>query len=196
MISLKYRQPEAQCVIKKWIEQRLCDPNQLKNSSQNRFLNHAKHFPSIWKLNRTSVSLGVAIGLFVAMIPVLSFQTLLVILLSILFRANLPIAFMISWVSNPITILPLAYLAYCIGNWVLGIKSNIDIHNIHLTTTNFHDFWSTFSVWIAQFGKGFFVGLPILAFGVALAGYFIVSFCWYLSDFLNQKDLNQKKRKK
>src|SRR5579862_8691996 len=93
----------------------------LSKLKDNRWINHPffkKYITSntfLFKSNRESIARGVAIGLFVAILPILPFQSLLAILLTILLRANLPIAFFISWISNPFTIAPIAYFNYYIG---------------------------------------------------------------------------------
>lgn len=74
--------------------------------------------PQLWHLNKRSVATAVAIGLFCAFVPV-PFQMLLAAGGAIAMRANLPIAVVLVWVSNPLTIPPLAYFCYQIGRTVL-----------------------------------------------------------------------------
>lgn len=112
----------------------------------------------IWQFNRESVSRGAAIGLFAAFIP-LPFQMLIAGFFSILFKANLPVAVASTWVSNPVTFVPLNYLIYWVGAKVLA----------------------------GSVAKAYFVGLPILAIGTACAGYFIVQTIWLLRDSLVKK---------
>lgn len=47
-------------------------------------LNHFKTYSHLCHLNTTSIARGVAIGLFTACIPLISFQTILIIILSTL----------------------------------------------------------------------------------------------------------------
>lgn len=61
--------------------------------------------------DRRTLARGVAVGMFVALSPTVGFQTGLTLLGCILLRGNFPIAFLVSWVSNPVTIAPL-YLAF------------------------------------------------------------------------------------
>jgi uncharacterized protein len=74
--------------------------------------------PKIWHFNRRSVSLGFAIGMLVAFIP-LPFQMVIAAFLAILLKINLPTALAATWVSNPLTFLPFNYLIYKTGAWVL-----------------------------------------------------------------------------
>ena len=74
---------------------------------------------SLWHLNRRSAARGVALGLFVAFIP-LPVHMLLVACLAILFRVNLPISVLAVWVSNPITWAPQIIFSYKTGLWLMG----------------------------------------------------------------------------
>jgi len=139
-----------------------------KNSS-NKLARYLKSHQHIWILTSESVARGVAIGLFIACIPIVPFQSILTVFLAIFLRANLPLAFGVSWISNPLTILPLIYLAYCIGHWILNDPSTpiIDFHHPEQIK-------GYLSLGFQAFGKAFFVGLPILAFGSAIIGYIII----------------------
>ncbi len=78
------------------------------------------HDPNLWHLNRRSAAGAVAIGLFVAWIPVPG-QMILAAGLAILFRVNLPLAVVLVWVTNPVTFAPMFYTAYRLGGWILGM---------------------------------------------------------------------------
>ncbi len=132
-------------------------------------------YPNLCHLNTASIARGVAVGLFTACIPLIPFQTIMAITLSILIRANLAIALGVSWVSNPLTLLPITYFTYWIGAFIL----NEPIKPILIPdfAWNLHDIIkvsASFASLIPQFGKAFFVGLPIVAIGSAGIGYFSV----------------------
>lgn len=154
-----------------------------------------KH-PGLFNFDRECVARGVAIGLFIGMIPVIPFQTILVILFCILIRGNFVIAFLTSWISNPITLVPLTYLTYSVGDWILG-KSTAEavetVRQVSLKWDSLHEFSSSFSAWILQFGKGFFIGLPILAVSASIIGYLAVHLFWDLGAKI-YRDWQRKKR--
>ena len=75
------------------------------------------HDQNLWHMRRRSVAGACAIGLFCAFIPI-PFQMVLAAGLAIIFRCNLPISVVLVWVTNPITIPPLFYLAYKIGTFL------------------------------------------------------------------------------
>ncbi|RXJ96163.1 ATP-binding protein [Malaciobacter molluscorum] len=78
----------------------------------------------IWSLSRRKVAWGVFIGIFVACIP-MPLQMLLATFLAIIFNANFPISFALIFVSNPITMPPLFYFEYEIGNFIFQSKNPV-----------------------------------------------------------------------
>lgn len=76
--------------------------------------------PSLWHINRKSVSGAVAIGVFCAFIP-LPLQMLIAAILAIIFRFNILVAVPIVWISNPLTFAPIFYFCYRIGAAILDI---------------------------------------------------------------------------
>ena len=71
-------------------------------------------------VHRRSLARGVAVGLFVGLTPTVGVQTLLMLVGCLALRANFPAAFLVSWVSNPLTLAPL-YLTYnVLGELIFG----------------------------------------------------------------------------
>ena len=95
---------------------RLHDP--AHDHSIRRVFGDLLHNPNLWHLNRYSVAWGVSVGLFMAFVP-LPGQMVLAAAAAIVIGCNLPIAVVVVWVSNPITIPPLFYAAYKTGAWLL-----------------------------------------------------------------------------
>ncbi|MEM8874279.1 MAG: DUF2062 domain-containing protein [Planctomycetota bacterium] len=73
----------------------------------------------LWQLNRKSVARGVACGTFWAFIP-LPIQTIGALMSSISLRGNIPVAMLFTWISNPITWVPIFYAGYRVGLAVTG----------------------------------------------------------------------------
>jgi len=76
--------------------------------------------PRLWHLNRRRVAGGVALGAFLAFVP-LPIQVLLAALLAVAFRVNLPSAVALVWLTNPLTMVPVMYVCYRIGRVILGL---------------------------------------------------------------------------
>lgn len=179
----------------KWLKKFSLDKNTIKNSSRFGKLKKYLEQPALWHLNRESVARGVAVGLFAAAIPFIPFQTIIAVFFAILIQANLPVTLAVSWVSNPLTIVPLTYLTSAIGYWILGdSQSRIEIvaQKYLWPLSHQESIWTAFSNWMLQFGRDFFVGLPVIAIGSAVIGYLLVNMIWHLSDLVKQYFKNKK----
>lgn len=103
------------------------------------------HDRNLWHMNRRSVAGAFAIGLFSAFIPI-PFQMLLAAGLAIIFRCNLPISVALVWVTNPITMPPLFFLAYKIGAWLTNVHLGpfeFEL-SLHWLFTELRDRWRPF----------------------------------------------------
>lgn len=86
------------------------------------FLN--KYFPKFkdriyWAGDRTSFARAGFIGSFCMMLPV-PFQMVLGSVFAYYFRANIPLATALAWITNPLTMWPIWYGGYVFGTWILG----------------------------------------------------------------------------
>lgn len=81
---------------------------------------HRILLPELWRFHRRSVPRGVALGIIVGvMIPVA--QTVVAALLALPARANVPVAALTTFITNPITTPPIWVAAYWVGSWLLKI---------------------------------------------------------------------------
>jgi uncharacterized protein (DUF2062 family) len=142
------------------------------------FLGSALHHPNLWHLNRKSVAGGVAVGLFCGLIPG-PLQMLSAAILGVLFRVNLPVAVILTWYTNPLTIVPIYYVAYKLGVLVTGgaaaqvPRADIDILNLPLV-----DWVPALVQWMSSLGKPFVLGLVLLGLILAVLGYLLVLAVW------------------
>ena len=84
--------------------------------------------PNLWHINKKSVSRAFAIGAFCAFLPIPG-QMILASFLSITFAANIPIAVILTWITNPLTYTPIFYFAYKIGKVFVNIPTLIPFSN-------------------------------------------------------------------
>jgi len=104
---------------RKLLKRFLPDPQTIRNRKELRFLGRLLDDPYLLHLNRRSVAGAAASGLFVAFLPTPG-QMLIAAALAIMVRANLPLAVMTVWITNPITMPPIFYSCYRLGLWLLG----------------------------------------------------------------------------
>ncbi len=105
--------------LKALFQRYLPERQRLKNHRHLRFLGRSLHHAGLWHLNRRSAAGGVAIGLFVAFVP-LPVHNLLAACLAVMFRVNLPVSVLAVWVSNPLTVVPQTIVSYKAGVWLMG----------------------------------------------------------------------------
>lgn len=78
----------------------------------------AKRIPDLWSWKRPQVIRAYYIGWVLTLLPI-GLQGLAAIALAIVFKANLPVAVGLQFVSNPLTAAPLLFSTYSIGKGVL-----------------------------------------------------------------------------
>lgn len=153
---------------KKIIKRFLPNPEKIKAIKALEFLGEKLHRPNLWHLNRRSVSLAFACGLWAMYTPPLPWQMVIAAVLAIYFNANLPIAVALVWITNPVTWLPMYYAAYKVGALVLGQGS-----------FQFEQFSQLFSIEKAwELGAPLLLGCFILMNLGAVVGYFGVQLLW------------------
>ena len=153
---------------KKLIKKYLPAPETIKNHKNLQFLGDKLHDPNLWHLNRHSISMAVAVGLFVAWIPTPG-QMAISAVAAFYLRANLPVSVALVWITNPLTMPPMFYFSYLVGLWALNEPS---------PSENFE-----FSVDSALSGLGdiwepFLLGCFIVGIISSAAGYFGINRYW------------------
>lgn len=148
--------------------QRITPSEHIRGHPSLRFLGSNLQDPHLWHLTRHSVSLAFFIGLSVAFIP-LPGQMAIAALLALALRANLAISVTLVWISNPITIPPLFYLAHWLGNSLLQIPENHFEFEASLNWLGAH---------LAHNWQPFLLGCLLLGLGLGLIGYFSIRIIW------------------
>lgn len=142
------------------------------------------HDPNLWLLNRRSAKGAFGIGLFFAFWPV-PFQMVLAAAAAIPLRVNLPLSVATVWVSNPITMPPLFYLAYLIGSTVLGTEMSSFVFELS---------WAWVAQSISSFGPAFLLGCFICSVVSATVGYFALDWLWRWSVIKAWEERQRAKR--
>lgn len=139
--------------------------------------------PNLLHINRQSVSLGVAIGVFCAFLP-LPGQTLIAIFLCYQLRANLALGVLLIWISNPVTIPPMFYLTYQLGSYLLGTEA---------MTLTVQISWQWFKSLGADILLPLFLGSLLCGIFFALCSYFTILFIWRWNVIKNWEQRQQKR---
>jgi len=166
---------------KKLLKKYMPDPEKLKQQKSLQFLGDRLHEPNLWHLNRRSVSLAFAIGLFAAWIPTPG-QMAIAAVIAFYFRANLPISVALVWITNPVTMPPMFYFAYMVGLKSLGQDS---------PAADFEFTVDSVMSSLGDIGGPFLFGCLILGVLSSVIGYFGIRLFWKYS--VGKKWLQRKK---
>jgi len=145
---------------------------------QNRFIRPFGHrvlANHLWRFNRRSVPRGVALGMLVGIVIPFA-QIIFAALLSLTVRANVPVAALTTFVTNPFTTPFIWAGAYQLGRWLLHIDAvlvggPID-RLMHVT-----DAWQLIQ-WLTDEGKVLAFGLVVLALVAAVVSYIATGLAW------------------
>lgn len=138
---------------------------------------------NLWQLHRRSVAGGVAAGLFAGLIPGSNpVQFTAGALLAIAGRVNLPVAVLVTLYSNPLTIVPLYFVAFKLGQFaLLQDGGSLPPLAFGLEGKGFTEWLPAALDWLRSAGKPLVVGLPLLALLLAVVGYLAVDWTWRLT---------------
>ena len=142
----------------------------------------------VWRMDRNSIAKGAAIGLLICYLP-LPCQMLLSAILACFFRANVSLAILITWISNPLTFVPITFFICQVGAWVLGTNNTFPktLSPVEWTHEGIQLLAHDLYLWFYALGKVYLVGLPIVAFGSALLGYLVVQLGWRMAIYWRRR---------
>lgn len=105
-------------MARKILKKLLPDPSRFRENKSLGFLGTALHQPGLWHLNRHSAAKAVAIGFFVANLPI-PMQMIVAAILAVRFNATLPLSVVLVWITNPVTIPFIFFFNYVVGSLLL-----------------------------------------------------------------------------
>lgn len=133
--------------------------------------------PRLWHLNRHSAAGAVAAGMFCGLIPG-PFQMLGAAICAVVFRVNLPLALFTTLYTNPLTIVPLYFVAFALGRLALGGTGGEFVAPPEWETESFVTWLRALLDWMIGLGKPLALGLVLLASLLAFAGYVAARLAW------------------
>lgn len=142
--------------------------------------------PKLWHLNRRSIAFGLALGLFVGFMPILG-QMFVAASLAIVARVNLPIAVMAVWITNPITMGPIYFIAYQMGAAMLALP--VGEHAFTMS-------WEWFTHEFVAIWQPLLLGSFVLGTAGAILGILFVRICWRMIVIRNWLKRQHSKKKK
>ncbi len=155
---------------RKLFKQFLPSPERIKKMRFLGVLGHAIHNSELWHLTKHSVAGASFIGVFCAFLPI-PFQTILAGLLAIIFKKNLPLSIILVFITNPLTMAPIFYVNYLVGNLIVG--STADAHLIN--TENINQWFMTN---LDSIGLPLLIGSLVCGLTLGIISYFSIHQFW------------------
>jgi hypothetical protein len=128
--------------------------------------------PRYFAINRRSVAGALAIGAFVSMLPIPG-HTPIAVIVALLMGMNIGIAAVAAWINSPLTLVPVFYLEYRLGAWLLGLPARAWPEQVS---------WEWLQAQIAYMWKPLFLGALIVATLTAALLWLAVDGLWRLSS--------------
>jgi uncharacterized protein (DUF2062 family) len=174
-------------MVRKRLQRWLPSEEALRTRRSLRWLGPLLRRPWLWQLSRRRVAAGAAIGVFFGFLtPVL--QIALAAVVTILLRANLPVAAVATLVSNPFTYVPIFAAAYQTGSMLIG--QPVDKEQAAAVTEKLGDSDVDTMTWSKRaqaVGKPLFVGLAVFAVVGALITWVAVNLLWIFAVRLRRR---------
>jgi len=123
---------------------------------------------NLWHINRYSASMAFFVGPFVAFLPVPG-QMLIAALAAIRLRCNLPLSVGLVWITNPLTVPAIIYLAYRVGALALGVPPGMPAFSLS---------WSWLSSEYSAIWQPLLLGCLLLGLFSGSLGYFVINNLW------------------
>ena len=124
---------------------------------------------NLWHLNRYSASMAFFAGLFASFLPMPG-QTVVAATLAVLLRCNLPFAVSLVFLTNPVTMTPIFYLAYEIGAAIIDVPVREEVvlkYDLEWLASSAANVW-----------KPFLLGSVVCGLFFGCLGYFVVNLLW------------------
>ncbi len=144
------------------------DPEKLKKNQTLRIWSWLFAEPNLFHLNRHSVSVAVFVGVFCCFLPIPG-QLPLVALAAFTLRCNLPIAFTLAWISNPLTFPFIFYGTYKLGVWILRMPES---------KFTFELSWQWFTTGFLHIWEPLLLGSLTTGLFLGTLGYLLVNWVW------------------
>jgi uncharacterized protein (DUF2062 family) len=149
---------------------------------------HLLHDPRLWGVRRRNVVPAFSLGLFIAFMP-LPGHILIAALAALAFRIHVPVAVLTTFVSNPLTMGPMFFLAYRVGLTLMGLRPQPFQFELSFA-------WFTgrfLTIW-----QPLLLGCVLLGALAAFVGYVVLDLLWRasLADYLAVRRSRKSKDKR
>lgn len=159
----------------RWAQRSMPTREQMEDNRFVRPFAHRVLASELWRFTRRSVPRGVALGMLVGIIIPFA-QVLFAAFFSLSVRANVPVAALTTFITNPFTTPFIWALSYKVGERLLYFDAMLHANPID-SLLRVTDAWQLL-IWITAEGKVLALGLVVVAVVSAAVSYLATSFTW------------------
>jgi uncharacterized protein len=106
---------------REWLHAKLPTEGKLHGTIVHRIFGDRIFHTDLWKFTRNGVAIGLAVGMFATLIPILGLHVFLAVVGAFLFRGNVPCAVLVCFtLGNPFFLGPFMVYEYKLGQWLFG----------------------------------------------------------------------------
>lgn len=133
--------------------------------------------PELWRFTRRSVPRGVALGLLVGIFLLIpGLQIAGAAMLALPFRANIPVAAAMTFLSNPATTPLILWASVYVGNVMLGRSAEV---TQFMALIHEHAGFMRWCAWLfSEAAPALLFGLAVISIIAAAVGYLLASWMW------------------
>lgn len=158
-----------------WAHRNMPTREQMEHNRFVRPFAHRVLASELWRFTRRSVPRGVALGILVGVIIPFA-QILFAAFLSLSVRANVPVAALTTFVTNPFTTPLIWAVSYKVGERLLYFDSMLHTNPID-SLLRVTDAWQLL-IWLTAEGKVLALGLVVVATVAAAVSYLATGLAW------------------
>lgn len=156
---------------KNFLKQIVPNPARIRKIKGLHLLGEGIYASNLWHINRYSASMAFFVGPFVALMPIPG-QVLVAAVLAVLLRCNLPLSVGLVFITNPLTMAPVFFMAYEIGALIIDVP----VRDIKFELSFY---WLSNS--LATIWEPFLLGCLIVGLFCGSLGYLTVNQLWRLN---------------
>lgn len=163
--------------LMKWLHANTPSHESLRNSRILRPVAHRVLAPELWRFTRRSVPRGVALGLLVGIFLLIpGLQIAGAAMLALPFRANIPLAAAMTFLSNPATTPLILWASVYVGNLMLHRTADVDKF---MALIHSHAGVGEWMNWLlSEAAPALLFGLSVISIATAAIGYFLADRLW------------------
>ena len=177
-----------------WIHRNLPTREQMEGSRWTRPFANRILRSELWRFTRRSVPRGVALGMVVGIIVPFA-QILIASLMCLSVRANVPVAALTTFITNPVTTPLIWVLSYNVGAWMLRVDAMTVVAPVNKAME--HSQVGEMLQWLTGATLVTAFGLVVVAVVAAAVSYLVTGFTWrFVVAGKRQRRLGERKARR